>query len=339
MANSTSRRRFVAAAGALGVSAIAGCLDGGSNTGDGGGSGTTDVVFSTVPEETGAYAMTQGMAAVVNENSDSVFMDARPSEGSAANVGRVNRGDADVAYSQSFSVNKLLNGDEPYDQIDVTFNQLFHVYSVENLFVTANDWEMVNEAGGSRISPTPRGSGLAPALERALDYALDDYERISVTQGEQASAMSEGSLDVAHGTVLNEEIEPSWLQEMKNVIDASLLFWTDEEAQQIADDPYLNIKEVEMSDGWAHGSGEIRRCVTEPYGFIVNSEVEDEVINEIVSILMENREELGEYASLLSYYSDEEFFIPQFNRDMPFHPGAADVYEAEGIWEDDMVRG
>lgn len=60
-----------------------------------------------------------------------------------------------------------------------------------------SNWTSVTDIGAnSSLSPTPSGSGTAEMLEYALDFAVDDYERISLGYGDQASAMSEGRRNV-----------------------------------------------------------------------------------------------------------------------------------------------
>lgn len=187
--NSFRRRTFLTSAGAAGIAALAGCTgssggnSGGGNAngsngsgnasssgGSGGSGGTTDMVMLTSTETTAAYAMSQGISATVNENAKNVRVDARPSEGTNANVGQLNRKKAQIAYIQNWTAAKIRNGEKPFSDLSFTPNQVHHLYDLGWFLCSANQgWKSVTDIKpGSRVSPTPRGSGTAEMLEHAL---------------------------------------------------------------------------------------------------------------------------------------------------------------------------
>ena len=361
---SVGRRTFLkGTAGAAGVTALAGCMGGGdgngsggdgSGSGDGGGdsdgssggssggSGPTDMVMTTSTETTAAYAMSQGIAAVVNENSEEVRLDARPSEGTNANVGRLDREEIQIAYIQNWTAAKINAGERPFGDLSFTPNQVFHLYDLGWFLATANDgWETASDIeSGSRVSPTPRGSGTAEMLETALNYSTEDYDRVSIDYGGQGSAMSEGRLDVGAATLVNFSIEPGWLQEMKGTTDLRMLGWTDDAISKMEEDPGLLLTEVETSglENYAYTP----EPVTMPslaYNFVVRNDFSYDAVYNLLTTMWEQRDGLGEYHGLLNTLSDGEFWVKNAYDDVPFHPAAADFYEEQGLWSDEFTRG
>ncbi|WP_129114942.1 TAXI family TRAP transporter solute-binding subunit [Halegenticoccus tardaugens] len=338
----TNRRGFLRAAGATaGLATVAGCLGEGSG-GDGGDGGPTDLVMKTASETTAAYAMSQGIAAVVNENSETVRVDARPSEGTNVNVGELEREEIQIAYIQNWTADKLREKKPPFDDFSFQPNQVFHLYDLAWFFCTANDgWESVADIEEkSRVSPTPSGSGTAEMLEHALGYVTESYDRISIDYGEQASAMNEGRLDVGAGTFVNLSVEPGWLQEMKGTVDLRLLDFPDDAVSKMREDPAILITDIETAefDDYAYAPETLRTPFL-AYNFVVRNDLGYDAVYDLLSTMYEHREKLEGNHSLLKGLEDGEFWLENAYEGVPFHPAAADFYEEQGLWKDELTRG
>ena len=353
-AESLKRRTFLKGTVATaGVAGVAGCSSQGGNgsggggngsngNGSGGGSGQTDMVMTTSTETTAAYAMSQGIAAVVNENSDGVRIDARPSEGTNANIGRLNREEVQIAYIQNWAAAKINAGEKPFDQLSFTPNQVFHLYDLGWFLATPNGgWKTASDIeSGSRVSPTPRGSGTAEMLETALSFATEDYERVSIDYGGQGSAMSEGRLAVGAATLVNFSVEPGWLQEMKGTVDLRMLGWTDEAVSKMQDEPGLLLTEVETGDlqNYAY-TPKTAMMPSLAYNFVARNDFSYDAVYDLLTTMYENRDGLSEYHGLLGTLADGEFWVKNAYDDIPFHPAAADFYQEQGLWSDEFTRG
>jgi TRAP transporter TAXI family solute receptor len=324
-------RRGALAAGAAGVGAlaVAGCT----------GRETARLVLTTATETSAAYAMSQGIAAVVNEHADGVRIDARPSEGTRANVGRLDRGESDIAYLQNWTARKVRRGDPPFDGLSYAPRQLFHLYDLGWFFCTARDgWRTVSDVEpGSRVSPTPRGSGTAGMLTHALDRALDDYERVSVDYGAQAGAMNEGRLDVGAGTLVNFGVEPGWLEQMKSTVDLGVLGWSD--AAGIRDDGALLVTDVAMDafDGYARAPDTLP-ALTLAYNFVVRDDAPREPLRELLDALYAGRDALRDRHALLGALEDGTFWTKNAF-EIAFHSAAAAFYRDRGLWRDGLESG
>lgn len=340
---SATRRRFLAATGVgVGAFALSGCLgrDGGDGEQAPGADG--NLVMTTSSSGTSAYAASQGIAAAIEEEGDgSVTVDARPSEGTDANVGRLGARESDIAYIQNWTAARIREEEEPFDDLNFEPCQVFHLYNLPWLFASANEgWESITDIqADSNVVPTQRGSGTRPALEHALSYAVDEYETTSVEFGELGSAFSEGTVDAAAITILNGDIEPGWVQEMKGSVDVRLLDWPDDAVDQMNDDARLLIQDVDMTefDGYAHAPDTLPG-ITFAYNFIVRHDLDYDTLYTFLETLWESRDGLDEYNALLGYLAEDDYWVTDMYEGLPFHPAAADFYEEVGVWRDEFER-
>ena len=202
------------------------------------------------------------------------------------------------------------------------------------------DLETLSDISSSTtVSPTPSGSGTAPALERALDHATDGYERVSTGYGEQGNAINENQLDVGVGTLMNFSIVPSWLQETVSTIDnARILDVTEETEQAWEDDDRLLIQQADTGQVEnAETPGEIP-APTFAYNFVARADLDYDTVYTFLEALYEQREELSDYHGILGTYEEDEFWVENMYNDVPFHPAAADFYEEIGVWSDEFER-
>ncbi|WP_246998228.1 TAXI family TRAP transporter solute-binding subunit [Halosolutus gelatinilyticus] len=341
-----SRRSILAATGVGTASALAGCLGGDSNgegsddgSGDGG-SGETTVRMRTSTASTTAYAANQGLASAVNDGTDELFVEAQTSQGTEANLGALNGGDAEMVYIQNWSAYEVREGVEPFDQLDFEMTQVFHFYDLPWFFITDDaDLETLSDIGdGTTVSPTPSGSGTAPALERALGYATDGYERVSTGYGEQGNAMNENQLDVGVGTLMNFAITPSWLQEIASSVDLRVLDVDDSTAQAWEDDERLLSQPTDVGQiENATTPGEVP-APTFSYNFICRGDLEYDTVYTFLEAMYEQRSSLSEYHGILGTFEDDAFWVQNVYENVPFHPAAADFYEEIGVWSDDFDR-
>ncbi|MFC7200893.1 TAXI family TRAP transporter solute-binding subunit [Halospeciosus flavus] len=342
------RRTFLkSTAGVAGVGAFAGCTGGSGGSSSSGGSGEKpgadgEMVMTTSTETTAAYAMSQAIANAVNQNTDKIRVGARPSEGTNANIGRLARQESDIAYIQNWTANKIAEGKGSFADLSYTPYQVFHLYDLAWFLASGNDgWTSVTDISkDSRVSPTPRGSGTAEMLEHSLDYAVGDYERISIKYGSQASAMSSGRLDVGAATYVNLSVEPGWLQQMKGTVDLRVLGWPDDAVAKLEEDPAIILSDIDMSqfDGYGY-TPETLTTPTLAYNFVVRDDFSYDTLYTFLETLWAQREGLQEDNALLGKLADGEFWTTNAYEGLPFHPAAADFYKEKGVWSDDLERG
>lgn len=344
--NSYDRRKFIkATGGAAAVGMFAGC-SGGSNDDDSGSAVAADgeIIMQTADSSTLAYAMSEGLGQLLSNQSDSLNVQPRPSEGTNANVRDLSNNDAQMVYLQNWTASKVANGEGAFSGLDFTPYQAFHLYDLGWFFAAAgNDWETVSDiTAGSSISPTPTGSGTAPMLERVLDIILgeDGYERGDVRYSEQGSTLNDGTLDVGAGTFVNFSIEPGWLEDMKSTADLRLLGYEDENVQAIRDEPGITLTEVDMGDfeGYTYAPDPLPQ-LTLAYNFVVRDNFDYDTMMEFMNTMWDNRDSLSDQHPVLGTLADGEFLVKNAYEGLPFHPAAADFYEEKGLWSDELERG
>jgi TRAP transporter TAXI family solute receptor len=326
----------LSALGGAGIAGLAGCA------GDAPRPERQTFVLTTATETSAAYAMSQGIAAVVNEHADGVRLDARPSKGTRANVGRLDRGESDIAYLQNWTARRIAAGEDPYGNLSVDLQQLFHLYDLGWFFCTPNEWTSVADiVPGSRISPTPRGSGTAPMLQYALETVHDDYERVSIDYGTQGSAMNEGRLDVGVGVGVNFAVEPGWLTDMKAAVALRALDWPDDTLDRLRENDAMLVTDMDTSAFEADGYAALPNPLpgmTLAYNFVTRGDLPSDPLRELLSTLYEHRDALAEYHGLLDPLGDGSFWLQNAYSGLPFHPTAVSLYERHDLWRDDLPR-
>lgn len=334
-ANSHASRRSVLTAAGIGTTAaLAGCLGGG-------GGGGRDLRMRTSTETTAAYAGNEGIAAVVNDTAEDLYVEAQPSAGTEANIGALNNEEAEMVYLQNWSAKQIVEGEEPFDDLGFEMVQVMHYYDLPWFFCTANPdmSSLADVTSDVTVSPTPEGSGTAPALEHAISYAADEYDRISIDYGSQASAMNEDRLDVGVATYMNFEIVPGWTQEMMSTVDLRVLEIEDGILDRWEDDGRLLVQSFPGED--LENAASVPNEVHTPtfaYNFVSRADLDYDLVYDYLSTLYENRQELEDYHAVLGKLEGEEFWTENMYDDVPFHAAAADFYEEEGLWRDEFER-
>ncbi|WP_092659654.1 TAXI family TRAP transporter solute-binding subunit [Halorientalis persicus] len=331
-------KRSVGTAGLVGAAGLAGCF-GDEGTGSGEAPGADgEMVMTTSTQDTSAYTMSTVIANVVSQNSDEVSVQAQPSEGTNANIGRLSQDNSDIVYIQNWTASKIANEEEPFGNLDYTPVQTFHLYDLAWFLCSANDdWTTISDIGsGDRVSPTPSGSGTAEMLEYALGFATDEYERISIGYGSQGSAMSEGRLDAGAGTFINLSVEPSWVQQMKSTVDLRLLQFPDSVTSELEEDPAIIMSEVDTTefDGYAYAPDTLNTPAL-AYNFVTRDDFDYDTLYTFLETLWANRDGLGDENALLARMEEGEFWVENGYDTLPFHPAAADFYKEQGVWNDD----
>ncbi|ELY71658.1 TRAP transporter solute receptor, TAXI family protein [Natrinema pellirubrum DSM 15624] len=293
----------------------------------------------TSQASTTAYSANEGIAQVINDNSDDLTVEARTSEGTEANLGALNSQDAEMVYIQNWSAQDVQEGAGDFDQLEFEMAQVFHFYDLPWFFLATGLDSLSEIESGTTVSPTPRGSGTAPALEHALDYATDDYNRTSVGFGDQSGSLNEGSLDVGVGTYMNFSIVPGWVQEMLNSTDLNILDVDDSTLEEWESDDRLLIQSFsgDEIDGTQNAPDQVH-CPTFAYNFVSRADLDYDTVYDFLETMHENRSVLEDYSAVLARLDDEEFWVENMYDGVPFHAAAADFYQEIGVWQDDFER-
>lgn len=346
-----NRRSYLKTIGAVSTIGLAGCMGGGSgndandessNDSDGESEGS-NLILSTASEATANFAMMQGVASVINDNSDRVHLDVRPSEGMATNVGILARGDADLGLVTNSLAYQVQEGMEPFGDVDIELRQIVHTASSDHFLLSHNgNFTSIDEIGpNTAASPGPSGSSIREYLDHALSTVGVEYDERSIGFGEQGNALNEGQIDVGFGSFMNsntEPTEPGWVEQIKGATTPDILDIPDDMWGTLEDDPMVETLELEHDpDGYGTVPSPIRLLPQATY-VVGTDDVSDELIYDMLSTQYEHRQELQEYHDLAGYYETEDHWTSLAFENTAFHSGAADFYEEQGMWKEDFER-
>jgi TRAP transporter TAXI family solute receptor len=319
--------------GALGLAGCTGPLGGGSG-------GRSALTMMTSTEDTAAYQMSQGLAAVVNENSDSIQISARPGDGAKQSMRLLDSGEADLAYTDTLNAYRISNqkgayGDKPFDN---DIQQVWHYYDIQGGLVTreSTDIRTVNDLAGAAVSPNPVGTAMRDVMLEHLshaDFNLDDMQELALGYGEEASALAEGRADAVTDIRINAELTPSYVQEQYSIVeDAWLIGWPDSTVSSIQDDDTINGSYYDAStmEGPNYGDRTEEWWTDTVYVTFVRSEMDQEVLSEILTIMWDNVESLTEYHSLASAWQKKSFLSGKLSPAIPIHPAAKNFFDDIG---------
>lgn len=334
MAHQTSRRKALAAIGSVGALGIAGCSQ------PLGGGDTTNLRMATSTEDTSAYQMSQGIAAVVNENSDSIQVDARPSDGAKQSMRLLDQEEIDIAYTDTLNAQRITQeqgeyGENPFDN-EVT--QIFHYYDIQGGLVTREETgiETVNDLAGASVSPNPVGTAMRDVMMAHLSHAegADQMEELALGYGEEASTLQEGRADVVTDIRINAELTPSYVQEQYSIVDdAWLLHWPEDVVSSIQEDDSIvgSYYDADQMEGPNYGDRTEEWWTDTVYVTFTRSDMDAEPINELLNVMWENMDELAEYHALASAWQDIEFLSGKMNPNVEVHEGAKQFFDEQGV--------
>lgn len=336
MVRDINRRKAIGAIGAAGGLALAGCT---GPLGGNGGGGREDLVMMTSTEDTAAYQMSQGLAAVVNENSDNVQISARPGDGAKQSMRLLDQEEADIAYTDTLNAYRITNEEGEYSDnaFSSNINQVFHYYDIQGGLVTREDTgiETVNDLAGASVSPNPVGTAMRDVMQAHLSHAdgADQMEELALGYGEEASALQEGRADVVTDIRINAELTPSYVQEQYSIVDnAWLLHWPDDVVESIQGDDTIEGSYYDAStmEGPNYGDRSEEWWTDTVYVTFVRESMDEDVLGEILDIMWNNVEELTEYHSLASAWQDKSFLSGKLSPAIPLHPAAQSFFDEIG---------
>jgi TRAP-type uncharacterized transport system substrate-binding protein len=354
------RRRVIELSGIAGGVGLAGCLDGlGGASGGNGDDAEADygdeLTMATNSEGTAIYAASQVIAATVNEHSERVQLEALPTADPGDNVGRMNRNEAAIGQLTDWLVSQIMQGEEPYHDLSYTPQQLFSVYVVPWIFATNNpDIKTITDIGPDtdiQVGPVSEGR---PLFQHALElYDVTEYNIKDMHYDEQASAFSDGRIEVGLTNILNppidRAIEPGWVQEIKSVAGPlGVVHWPDDGQRLVEDDVITTTEwdittydqEYASSEGYnLYERPNPYTSVTANYNFVARDDVPRDLIYDMLTTMHEHVEQLGNGHALLEFYKENDIWVLGAWDDVPFHPGAADFYKEIGVWQDHWTVG
>ena len=323
--------------------------DGGN--GDGGELDDYDLVVGTSGSGTPTEAAGQALARACNEESDFLTLTVQNTDGWSANLIEHDQGTIPAMGVDNNSLANALADEGPYEDTPVEDlpHQGFMYTNLDIHFVATEDSGVTSTEdlydGGYSIYPLQPGAGTRALTEDVLRQAgiWDENDMLQIEFGEIAGAVEEGRADVIAMYGVNGVALSGWCEEVDLRSGGSLnLIELDDELRQL----------IEDHDG-------TQLIETDPYGYeqdvtettdtmtafqligqwAFGSEVPAEVAYEIARISSEHWETVQESDPTALDHSDPESMTAGVLPEIPIHPGVADYWEENGVWNDEWERG
>lgn len=362
----SERRRFLKAAGAVGLGGLAGCMgsDDDSDADDGGDDGADDGESSDEGGETVQWTMgTSGpdsathasgvaMSQVLSEESDSIDMSAQTTGGTAANPQLIDNGDIDVAQSTSWGVVRANEGDEPYGEpMEKTMTQVLPFMSLEYYLVKRDVEELsdietvsdipqdgsINMAFGQR-GGTNHFTGLDGLKLSGIENPREKFNIRSMSWGDQGAALRDGRLDIGIVYSVSGVVLAGWEQELDATQAVDVVEWEfDESDVEESGLPYFYIDA--SADPWEQElSSDSIPSLGVGYETVFSEDVSQELGYEFVSTVHDNVEAVRDASSVLQGAGEElTQKLMLASESAPVHPGAEQYMKEEDIWSDELT--
>ena len=345
-----SRRRYIQAAAAGGALTLAGCSGNGESNGNGNGNGgsdgngdsdgnggsgggATELVVSMHQQGTNAFAQGQATAAVVNDATDEIRLDVRPSGSVRENIGRFARGETDLAFVGNWELANLEAGNEPYADIGVSLDQVVtYNYSTWMLITNDESVQTIGDLDGRSIGAGPEGAAVNQITRRICDMYGVDADFPDVAFGDKQGAFSEGIIDAAAITLTNFEVIVPWVEQIMASEDTYVVEWPDGGDMIVEDELISSVtwEQEQIPDFDRVPDGD---HIGWDIGFFLASttEVSDSSISTMLSTMNNNLDALIEANSAFSFHENMDYWTRAFYDGGDIHPGAQSFYEDQGL--------
>ncbi|APX97738.1 TAXI family TRAP transporter solute-binding subunit [Natronorubrum daqingense] len=333
-----SRRTVLQASAGLGVVGLAGCLGDGGET----------VTVGASSDGSASYGAMNALQRSVSNHAEDAQLNITAPGGDPDSIRAYDAGELDGYTAGNFVFNQALDDGEPFDEepVDDFAYQALSYLSLHMhwLAVDGSGVESIEEAiddDDLNIWVGPPGWGLRTLCTSILDDAglWDDIEDpVDVASEDVAAQIDEDRIDVFFGYGTNFNSLPGWLVEADSREDLYALEMGDDYVEAI-ESSEAGYAEVEPYGYDQDIDADEIQCWTEDYNTYFASDVDDEVVYEIMEISHEHWEEIQEADDNYMDQSDPADMAQYYHENIPVHPGAADFLEDNDAWDDDWERG
>ena len=347
----------------MGVITLAGCTGGGGDGGDGGdggsggdggdgGSESYQVTIAGTSSGSSTQQAGQALARAASQHSDILDISVQVTDGWTANLYEYDSDNINAMGVDNNSLAKAMAEEGPFaeEPVESLPQQGFVFTNLEIYWVATEDSGITSTAdlqeGGYTIYPIQPGFGTRLLTEEVIREAglWENNDILNVGTSDIAGAVEEGRVDAmciygANGVALS-----SWVQEVDVRSGGGL-------------------QVIEVDDNFASAidsvGGAIKKEGLEPYGWeqdvsgvtdtttawvlagqwAFGPDVPAGATEEIARLSSEHWEAIREADPTALDHSDPETMTTAVIEDLEIHPGVADYFEANDVWDDGWTRG
>jgi len=347
----------------MGVITLAGCAGGDGGGGDGGsdgsggdggdgGSESYQITIAGTSSGSSTQQAGQALARAASQHSDVLDISVQVTDGWTANLYEYDSDNVSSMGVDNNSLSKAMNEEGPFadESVDSIPHQGFVFTNLEIYWVATEESGITSTAdlqdGGYTIYPIQPGFGTRLLTEEVIREAgvWENNDILNVGTSDIAGAVEEGRVDAmaiygANGVALS-----SWVQEVDvrsggglNVIEVD-----DEFASAIDDVGGAIEKEGLEPYGWEQDVTGVTDTTTAwvlAGQWAFGPDVPAAATEEVARLSSEHWEAIREADPTALDHSDPETMTTAVIEDLPVHPGVADYFEANDVWNDDWTRG
>jgi len=343
-----SRRDVLKGAATLGVISAAGCMD---SIGGGGDGDSYQVVIGGTSSGSSTQQAGQALARAASQHSDILNVSVQVTDGWTANLYEFDSGNISSIGVDNNSLSKAMNEEGPFadDPVDSLPMQGFVFTNLEIYWIAMEDSGIESTAdladGGYTIYPIQPGFGTRLLTEEVIREAglWEPNEILNLDTSDIPGAVEEGRADAlciygANGAELS-----SWVQEVDVRSNGALnIIEVDDNFEQAIDSVPGAIKKEIEPYGWEQdvtGITDTTLSWVLAGQWAFGPDVPAEATQEIARLSAEHHETIRESDPTALDHSGVESMTEAVIPELEIHPGVADYWEENDVWNDEWQRG
>ena len=332
-------------AATLGVVTVAGC------TGSGDDGDTYQISIGGTSSGSSTQQAGQALARAASQHSDILDVSVQVTDGWTANLYEFADGNISSMGVDNNSLAKAINNESPFDDdpVDTLPMQGFVFTNLEMFWVAMEDSGIESTAdlreGGYTIYPIQPGFGTRLLTEEIIREAgiWDQNDINNSNTGDIPGAVEEGRVDALCVYGANSAELSSWVQEVDVRSNGQLnIIEVDQEFEDAIDATPGAIKTELEPYGWQQ---DVTSITDSTLSWVLagqwafGPDVPAAATEEVARLSAEHGDTIRESDPTALDHSGIESMTEAVVPEIDVHPGVADYFEANGVWNDDWQRG
>lgn len=320
--------RLITAAAAASVLVLAGC---GQGSGSGNAEPTRDLSFATGGTAGVYYPLGSEFSRLFQEEVEGLSVVAVETDGSVDNLGRIAKGEAQLAFSQTNTANDARDAEAEFSDLDrgidnIGFIGQIYPEAVHVITLEDSGIETFEDLKGKRVAigaPGSANKAVAALLFDAYGIEEGDYTPFEESFADARSKLQDGHVDASIEII---GVPAASLGELDASADVRLISLDEDKAEEVSAD---NHYEAYTIPGGSYGFADEDITTVAVFASIVASldQVSEEDAYGITKTIYERSEDIT-LAQKRFINLDDALFG---RGDVPLHPGAKRYYEEQGI--------
>ncbi|SKC36600.1 TAXI family TRAP transporter solute-binding subunit [Maledivibacter halophilus] len=289
--------------------------------------GKTQIVIATGGTSGTYYAVGAGLGKLVNKYSDNLNAVVQGTHGAVENVRLVNSGEADIGFGNSDAAYFGYEGIGPFEGQKQNIVGLMSLYKSGGQMIVMEDsgYKSIPDLKGKKVNLGPAGSTVTEMSKVMFKaYGLDPEKDISpvyLSFAEGVDKVSDGDIDASF---IVSGIPTAAVISVSNTKDIRLISLSDGTIEKIVKE-YPYYEGFTIPGGTYKGIDEDVQSLQLWTTLIVNSDMPEEIANEITTIILDHSDELLDVHSVAKDISVET----AQKMPIPLHSGSQKYFDKQ----------